>query len=45
VKAKPLPKNININKTLYGYNPKRNQWVPKQVLTKAAAIPFIGLKK
>ena len=41
----PLPKNININKTLYGYNPKRNQWVPKQVLTKAAAIPFIGLKK
>lgn len=44
-KALPLPKNMNIAKTLYGYKPKRNYWVPKQILNKAAAIPFVGLKK
>jgi hypothetical protein len=43
--AKPLPKNINTSKTLYGYNPRRNQWVPKTLLNKAAEIPFVGLKK
>jgi len=43
--AMPLPKNMNITKTLYGYNPRRNQWVPKSLLNKAAAIPFVGLKK
>lgn len=43
--AKPLPKNMNISKTLYGYNPRRNQWVPKTLLDKAANIPFVGLKK
>ena len=43
--TKPLPKNINISKTLYGYNPRRNQWVPKTLLNKAAEIPFVGLKK
>jgi hypothetical protein len=43
--AKPLPKNLNVTKTLYGYNPRRNQWVPKTLLNKAAAIPFVGLKK
>jgi len=43
--VKPLPKNMNISKTLYGYKPRRNQWVPKQLLNKAAAIPFVGLKK
>lgn len=43
--ALPLPKNMNISKTLYGYKPRRNQWVPKTLLNKAAAIPFIGLKK
>lgn len=43
--AKPLPKNMNITKTLYGYNPRRNQWVPKTLLNKAATIPFVGLKK
>jgi hypothetical protein len=44
-KALPLPKNMNITKTLYGYKPRRNQWVPKELLNKAAAIPFVGLKK
>lgn len=43
--AKPLPKNINTSKTLYGYNPRRNNWVPKALLDKSAAIPFVGLKK
>lgn len=43
--AKPLPKNMNVTKTLYGYNPRRNQWVPKTLLNKSAAIPFVGLKK
>ena len=43
--AKPLPKNLNVTKTLYGYNPKRNAWVPKELLNKAATIPFVGLKK
>ena len=31
--------------TLYGYNPRRNAWVPKNMLNKSAAIPFVGLKK
>ena len=44
-KAIPLPKNMNVTKTLYGYKPRRNQWVPKELLNKAAAIPFVGLKK
>ena len=43
--AKPLPKNMNVTKTLYGYKPRRNDWVPKTLLNKAAAIPFVGLKK
>ena len=44
-KALPLPKNMNTSKTLYGYKPRRNQWIPKDLLNKAAAIPFVGLKK
>src|SRR6056300_818560 len=43
--VKPLPKNINMSETLYGYKPRRNKLVPKQILNKAAAIPFVGLKK
>lgn len=43
--AKPLPKNINVSKTLYGHKPRRNAWVPKVILNKAATIPFVGLKK
>jgi hypothetical protein len=30
---------------LYGHKPRRNKWVPNSVLDKAAAIPFVGLKK
>ena len=42
--AKKLPKNIKFTNTLYGYNPRRNVWVPKNVINKSAAIPFVGLK-
>lgn len=44
-KAIPLPKNMNISKTLYGYKPRRNQWAPNSLYNKAATIPFVGLKK
>ena len=43
--AKNLPKNFDISNTLYGYKPRRNMWVSKNVLNKSAAIPFVGLKK
>lgn len=43
--AKKLPNNLNFLNTLYGHNPRRNAWVPKNVLNKSAAIPFVGLKK
>ena len=43
--AQKLPANINKLKTLYGYKPSRNKWIPRSVLEKAAAIPYIGLKK
>jgi hypothetical protein len=43
--GKSIPKNINITNTLYGYNPRRNVNVPKNILNKSAAIPFVGLKK
>ena len=43
--AKNLPKNFDISNTLYGYKPRRNMWVPTNVLNKSAAIPFVGLKK
>ena len=45
IQAKTLPKNINTSKTLYGYKANRNNWVSKDLLNNAAAIPFIGLKK
>ena len=43
--AKKIPKQLNVSKTLYGHKPRRNKWVPNSVLDKAAAIPFVGLKK
>jgi len=42
--AMNIPKNINVTKTLYGYNPNRDKWIDKDVLNHASAIPFIGLK-
>jgi hypothetical protein len=43
--SKNLPKNFNVSNTLYGFKPRRNMWVDKNVLNKSAAIPFVGLKK
>jgi len=43
--AQKFGKNVNIEKTLYGYRRNRNSWLPKTILDKAAAIPFVGLKK
>jgi len=40
-----VPEKFNILKTLYGYRPARDSWVPKSVLLKSAQIPFVGLKK
>ena len=40
--AKNLPKNFNVSNTLYGYKPRRNTWVNKNVLNKSAAIPLLG---
>ena len=38
-------KNIRIVKTLYGYKPTRDAWVPASILEEAAAIPFVGLQQ
>jgi hypothetical protein len=43
--AKKLPNDIDFTNTLYGYNPRRNTWVPKNIINKSAVIPFVGLKK
>ena len=40
-----VPETFNLLKTLYGYRPTRDNWVPRQVLLKSAQIPFVGLKK
>ena len=48
IKPRPLPSkinNVNMEETLYGFKPIRDQWVPKPLLEKSAMIPFIGLKK
>ena len=43
-KPLPLPRDINIQETLYGFKPRRDGWVPKPLLKRAAEIPFVGLK-
>lgn len=43
--AMTLPPGLNVQATLYGFKPRRDGWVPKPLLQKAAEIPFIGLKK
>ena len=44
-KAKPLPKKIDKRRTLYGHKPRRNKWVANAIINRAAAIPFVGLKR
>ena len=39
-----IPNGIDFTKLLYGYNPIRDKWVPKQVIKRSAMIPFVGLK-
>ena len=43
-KPEPLPNTMNVQETLYGFKPRRDGWVPKPLLKRAAEIPFIGLK-
>lgn len=44
IKPLQLPATLNIPRTLYGFNPKRDAWMPKKLVEKAAMIPFVGLK-
>lgn len=39
-----LPDDLIISKTLYGFNPRRDGWVSKKILSRSAQIPFVGLK-
>ena len=43
--AQSIPKNLNMPATLYGFRPRRDGWVPKPLLERSAAIPFVGLKR
>jgi hypothetical protein len=38
-----IPKT-RLTNILYGYNPKRNMWMPETLINKAALIPLAGLK-
>jgi hypothetical protein len=40
---RPIPK-AHLRNILYGYNPKRNSWMPNILVNKAAMIPLVGLK-
>jgi hypothetical protein len=44
VNPQKIPNNLNIQETLYGFKPRRDGWVPKPLLKRAAEIPFVGLK-
>jgi len=35
---------FHLENLLYGYNPVRNQWMPKNLIKKSAMIPIVGLK-
>ena len=43
-KPDKIPNNLNVQETLYGFKPRRDGWVPKPLLKRAAEIPFVGLK-
>ena len=42
--AMNLPTPLRTQETLYGFRPRRDGWVPKPLLKRAAQIPFVGLK-
>jgi hypothetical protein len=35
---------LKLANTLYGYNPVRNYWMPRNLINKSAMIPLVGLK-
>jgi hypothetical protein len=35
---------VHLRDILYGYNPARDQWLPKEIVEKSAMIPLVGLK-
>jgi hypothetical protein len=39
----PIPR-AHLRNILYGYNPKRNSWMPEALVNKSATIPLVGLK-
>lgn len=40
----PIPPNIKMEETLYGFKPTRDRWVPPSIIRKSATIPFVGVK-
>jgi hypothetical protein len=44
LKAPPTIPRAHLRNILYGYNPKRNSWIPDVLVNKAAMIPLVGLK-
>jgi len=35
---------VHLRDILYGYNPARDNWLPKHIIEKSAMIPLVGLK-
>jgi len=35
---------LRLSNTLYGFNPVRNYWMPRNLINKSAMIPLVGLK-
>jgi len=44
IKAPNSIPRARLRNILYGYNPKRNSWIPDVLVNKSAMIPFVGLK-
>jgi hypothetical protein len=44
IKAPTTVPKAHLRNILYGYNPKRNSWIPDVLVNKAAMIPLVGLK-
>lgn len=44
IKAPVKMPKARLRNILYGYNPKRNAWIPDVLVNKAAMIPLVGLK-
>lgn len=40
----PIPPNIKLEETLYGFKPSRDAWVHPSIIRKSATIPFVGVK-